>query len=55
MSGFTTFLGYAWRVVVNCFYLFIVLYVFDKLHERFEIIVAAILGLIIRSHFLAKT
>jgi hypothetical protein len=40
-------LGYTWRVLVNLFYVAIVLYVFDKLHGRHETtILVAVLGLI---------
>jgi hypothetical protein len=40
-------LGYAWRVLVNLFYVAIVLYVFEKLHGRHETtILVAVLGLI---------
>jgi hypothetical protein len=40
-------LGYAWRVLINMFYVVVVLYVFDKLHGRPEaIITVAVLGLI---------
>ena len=37
---------YLWIVLVNCFYLFIVLVVFDRLGHRPETIVVAVLGLI---------
>lgn len=40
-------LGYAWTVAVNCFYLFIVVWVFDKLTgHRDLLITVSILGLI---------
>src|SRR5262249_44338195 len=40
-------LGYAWTVAVNCFYLFVVLWAFDKIENRHELtITVAILGLI---------
>jgi len=39
-------LGYLWTVAVNCFYLFVVLYVFGKLGKRPEVVTVAILGLI---------
>ncbi|HYY13933.1 MAG TPA: hypothetical protein VE758_05820 [Chthoniobacterales bacterium] len=40
-------LGYTWRVLVNLFYVAIILYVFDKLHGRHEItVLVAVLGLI---------
>src|SRR5262249_19218090 len=40
-------LGYVWRVLVNLFYVAIVLYVFDRLQGRHDTsIVVAILGLI---------
>jgi hypothetical protein len=40
-------LGYTWRVLVNVFYIAVVLYVFDKLQGRSEaIITVAVLGLI---------
>lgn len=39
-------LGYLWTIAVNCFYLFIILAVFDKLHHRPEVVIVAILGLI---------
>jgi hypothetical protein len=40
-------LGYAWTVVVNCVYLFVVLWAFNKLGDRHEqVILVAILGLI---------
>jgi len=43
----TKALGYTWRVLVNLFYVAIVLYVFDKLHGRHETtILVAVLGLI---------
>jgi hypothetical protein len=40
-------LGYAWTVAVNCFYLIVIGWVFDKLHGHHELtITVAILGLI---------
>jgi hypothetical protein len=40
-------LGYTWRVLINIFYIAVVLYVFDKLQGRSEaIITVAVLGLI---------
>jgi hypothetical protein len=39
-------LGYTWRVLVNVFYVAVVLYVFDKLHGRTETITVAVLGLV---------
>jgi hypothetical protein len=43
----TVVLGYTWRVLVNVFYIAVVLYVFDKLQGRSEAIVTvAVLGLI---------
>jgi hypothetical protein len=40
-------LGYAWRVLVNLFYVAIVLYVFEKLHGRHETtILVAVIGLV---------
>jgi hypothetical protein len=40
-------IGYAWRVLINVFYVGVVLYVFDKLQGRSEaIITVAVLGLI---------
>ena len=39
-------LGYLWTVAVNCFYLLIIVAVFDKLYQRPEAVVVAILGLI---------
>ncbi len=41
-----SWLGYSWTIAVNCFYLFIILAVFDKLDHRPEAVVVAILGLI---------
>jgi hypothetical protein len=38
--------GYLWTVAVNCFYLFVILYVFDKLDRRPEVIPVAVLGLL---------
>lgn len=38
--------SYLWTVAVNCFYLFIVLAIFDKVHHRPEAVTVAILGLI---------
>jgi hypothetical protein len=38
-------LGYLWNVLVNCFYLAIVLWVFDKLGNRPEAIVVAVIGM----------
>jgi hypothetical protein len=43
----TVVLGYTWRVLINIFYIAVVLYVFDKLQGRSEaIITVAVLGLI---------
>jgi uncharacterized membrane protein len=39
-------LGYFWRVTVNCFYIFIILLVFDKLYHKPEAVTVAVLGLI---------
>jgi hypothetical protein len=39
-------LGYTWRVLVNVFFVAVVLYVFDKLHGRTETITVAVLGLV---------
>jgi hypothetical protein len=40
-------LSYAWSVIVNCFYIFIVLFVFDRLgRDRNLIIIVSILGVI---------
>jgi hypothetical protein len=39
-------LGYVWRVLINVFYVAVVLYVFDKLQGRSEAIIMAVLGLI---------
>jgi hypothetical protein len=40
-------LGYTWRVLVNLFYVALILYVFDKLNGRHEItVLVAVLGLI---------
>jgi hypothetical protein len=39
-------LGYLWTVAVNCFYLFVVLYVFDKLEGKPQVVTVAVLGLI---------
>jgi hypothetical protein len=46
-TSVTAVLGYVWRVLVNVFYIAVVLYVFDKLQGRSEaIITVAVLGLI---------
>jgi hypothetical protein len=46
-SKTAVFLGYVWRVLVNVFYVAVVLYVFDKLQGRSEaIIIVSVLGLI---------
>lgn len=37
--------SYLWRVVVNCFYLAVVVYVLDRLTNKPEAIVVAVLGL----------
>ena len=34
-----------WTVIVNCFYLFLVLFVFSRLDQRPEAIAVAVLGL----------
>lgn len=40
-------LGYAWRVAANCFYLAVVLYVFDRLTLKPDLtIIVALLGII---------
>ena len=39
-------LGYVWRVLVNVFYVAVVLYVFDALQRRPERITVAVLGLV---------
>jgi hypothetical protein len=39
-------IGYAWRVLINIFYIAVILYVFDKLQRRPEIVTVAVLGLI---------
>jgi|RhiMethySRZTD1v2_1073278.scaffolds.fasta_scaffold1083907_1 hypothetical protein len=39
-------LAYTWRVFWNAIQFLIVLYVFSRLHARFEIVVVSILGLI---------
>jgi hypothetical protein len=39
-------LAYTWRVLVNVFFVAVVLYVFDKLHGRTENITVAVLGLV---------
>jgi hypothetical protein len=40
-------LSYTWSVIVNCFYIFIVLFVFDRLgRDRNLIIIVSILGVI---------
>jgi hypothetical protein len=46
MEIFLVVLGYVWRVVSNLIQLLVVLYIFSKLNERFEVIVIAVLGLI---------
>jgi hypothetical protein len=38
--------GYIWRVIVNLFYLAIVLYALDKLHDRTETLIISTLGLL---------
>jgi hypothetical protein len=46
-GGSLVALGYGWRVLINIFYVAVVLYVFDKLQGRSEaIIMVAVLGLI---------
>jgi hypothetical protein len=39
-------LTYIWWVLINIFYIAIILYVFDKLHGQTEVITVAVLGLI---------
>jgi K+-sensing histidine kinase KdpD len=39
-------LNYLWTVIVNCCFLLVVAYVFDKLDRRPEIVIVAILGLV---------
>jgi hypothetical protein len=46
MERLFIFLGYLWSVCTNVVYLGAVLFIFSKLHERFEVIVVSILGLI---------
>lgn len=46
MSKFWHFLTYTWRVAINLVEIVIVLYIFSRLHSRFEFIVVSILGLI---------
>jgi hypothetical protein len=38
--------GYVWHVIQSVIQLLVVLYIFHKLNDRFEIVVVAILGLI---------
>ena len=38
--------GYIWRVIVNLFYLAVVMYALDKLHDRTETLIISTLGLI---------
>lgn len=38
--------SYLWTFAVNCFYLFVILEIFDKVHRRPEAVTVAILGLI---------
>src|SRR5262249_53138117 len=50
-------LRYLWTVLINCFYLFIVLFVLNKLNQRPEAIVVAVLGLsyvAMRSHAIGQ-
>jgi hypothetical protein len=48
-----TVLGYAWRIATNVFYLAVVFYVLEQLHQRPETIIVPVLGLIyLRVHMI---